>query len=191
MKSLEEENKELKTKIQRLKARIDKLKLRIKTLTRQREEDLYDLREAKLECRKIRAEREEGTHRINPFKSEFTGDKEALLRLDDVKIVFDSPNDKAARLAKAICRRSRIERLLNDYPSVDEIYEWLNPEEVDWTDLAHEDRLKFSNDLYQWFRRINDKGLVGFNGQKIFEQVGKQYRLNPEIIKSDLSERHD
>lgn len=183
MKSLEEENK-------KLKAEIEKLKARIKILEMQLEGNQFAAREALKKYNEASLELKGKTHRINPINSEFIAGRRTLLRLDDVEIVFDSPNDKAALLAKAICKPSRLKKLVKGPVGIDDLYEWYTGKD-DWynnnddskDEERRKEREKFKKDLYQWFRRINDKAAVRFNGRKVFITNDKEYRFNPGILK--------
>ena len=88
------------------------------------------------------------------------------------KVYFESDNDSAAVLAQAICEdRGRVQKMLKDIATLEDIYEWVG--RGDWFDAESEERKQFKKDVYQWFRRLNDK-----IGKRIFQNVNNGYRIS-------------
>lgn len=178
---------ELKKENEKLKAKIKELESRLAILKAQLEGNQLTAREAIKKYHDVNAELKGRRHKIDPSKTKFIeqgkfGTRTVLL-LDDVEVVFESSNDKAALLAKAICKPSRLKKLEKSSATVEELYRWLNPGD-DWFNTNESKREDFKAHLYQWFRRINDKASLGLNGKKVFEMVNEQYRFNPKINKN-------
>ena len=95
-----------------------------------------------------------------------------------VFVHFESINDKTAILAQALCEdSSRIQKMLTEGVSLDDLYEWL--ERGDWFDTTKKERKQFKNDVYQWFRMLNDKIAKELNGKKIFKPADGGYIISP------------
>lgn len=99
------------------------------------------------------------------------------LKINNSTIFFESRNDKAAELAKTICTKERLMEFKNGPVAIDEIYKWFYPEK-DWFDITKKSRKEFRNNLYQWFRRLNDKVSPCIGNQRLFKMTDKEYHFN-------------
>lgn len=168
--------------IKQLKAENSSLKNRIKILEKQLDGNQYATREAIRRYNEINREIRGATPKVYVEDIRFLDGDSPRLLLDDKEVIFDSPNDQAAKLAKELCKSSHLKKMAKGTVAAEEIYGWLNRNEQDWFLLSGSERKAFQNHLYQWFRRINDKAAVRFNGNKIFKMANNEYYLNRTVF---------
>lgn len=102
------------------------------------------------------------------------------MHINNSIIDFDSSNDKTAQLAKVICRKENLMTLKNTPVTTDEIYDWYKYSE-DWFNISPKERRQFQKNLYQWFRRLNEKLLPCLGNNKLFEKIDGKYGFNRRI----------
>ena len=102
------------------------------------------------------------------------------IHINNATICLNDSNDKVSQLAKMICRKENLMKLKNAPVTADEIYDWYEYSE-DWFDISSEERKQFQNNLYQWFRRLNEKLLPFLDNNKLFVKIGGEYGFNKRI----------
>lgn len=103
-----------------------------------------------------------------------------IMRINNTSISFESTNDKTAKLAEAICKPSHLKKIYKQSASIPEIYDWLNNDK-EWFNLDAKERRAFGNQLYQWFRQINNKIKPILNNRDLFKKANKEYKFNDEV----------
>lgn len=165
--SLEEENKRLKIKNRELEEKTRKLS---QELAKAKDRIQY----LQQKCRPVFV-------RLTPNSFSFQSNPKPKMTIKcgnnrNIVISFESSNDAASVLAQAICERpERIRKMLNEPVSLEDFYKWVG--RGDWFNATKEERNQFKQDIYQWFRRLNDKISSQCDGKKIFQNVNGGYMI--------------
>ena len=159
----EEEIVKLKEENEQLKAKLARAENEVRLLRRKSEQSLIHFN-------------------VQDFCFQSSPKPKLIIKQGDDKhyIYFESSNDKAAVLAQVLCEDSeRIHKMLTDVVAFDELYEWL--ERGNWFKIESKDRKQFKQEIYQGFRRLNDKIAKKLNGKVIFKNVDGGYTIPPLV----------
>ena len=175
---------EVDDEVERLKAENKRLEERVKFLAKKEKETADYAREFSKKFHHILPQVSCNTYLkiilLDALK--YDDDAKPTLRINHFRVRFESRNDKIAKLARAVCSKERLPYFRDNLVEADEIYDWLNPD-ASWysEDMSKKDRDNFRKDLYQWFRRLNEKISPYIDNVKLFETVGSGYRLSRRV----------
>ena len=183
MTSLKEENEKLKAEIEELKSDNERLQRMFKFSEDRRIKAIKDTRELEKRFRHIVPGIEPPMTTVTLNTVEYKDHPRPTLQINHLIIPLGSHNSKITEFAKIIFTKERLMKFWYNTVGIDEIFEWFYPGR-DWfneREVTKRFRKKFQNDIYQRFRRLNEKISPYLDNKKLFESVGKEYSFNSQL----------